>query len=253
MEATSPYKVVFTVPSGWTNADSVNVTVSINYLTGLAIEKLEYHMDGDWTDLTSKLSSGRTTIQVAENGTLTVRLTDPHGHVFTDETEINCFDMTAPAVNAGINGDELKIRATDTQSGVAGVQVNGLLFTTIDEGEISITVKDVLSKYEHLAVRAFDYAGNFSELVTIDNPYYEAPATSTPSPTGTPKTAATTSTADASASTAAVVTSTATANISAAVNGNSVVYVPEWTAAAVTATPAPVATPTPQVIYETVT
>ena len=41
-----------------------------------------------------------------------------------------------------------------------------------------------LLEYKQLAVRAYDYAGNFSDPVTLDNPYYVEP---TPEPTNTPK------------------------------------------------------------------
>lgn len=254
MENTSPYKVTFTVPNDWTGDDSANVKIQISYLSSMAATKVEYKQSGKWIDVTEKLNTnvdGNISIPITANGALTVRITDPHGHAFTEQTQIDCFDWSAPSVNAGINGEKLRIVATDTQSGVAGVQVNGLLFTTLDDGEISIIVKDVLSKYEHLAVRAFDYAGNFSEPVTLDNPYYEAPATPTPIPTNTPKPTKTPASGSAESTATAIPTATAVNTATAAPISGSVVYVPEWTASTITA--APVVTPTPQVIYETIT
>ena len=254
MESTSPYKVVFTVPSGWTGENSADVTVSVNYLSGLAVSKAEYKLDGGWIDMTDQLNGGKATISVSDNGTLTLRLMDPHGHAFKETVEISCFDRTAPVVTAKIDSDELQVHAQDSQSGVAGIQVNGLLFTTMSDGTLTITMTDTMNKYERLAVRAFDYAGNFSEPVTLDNPYYEPEATPTPIPTATPKTTSSTSGTTAEATAAASATPAATATQS---TGSSLIYVFTGDTTA-TATPAavvdePVATPTPQVIYETVT
>ena len=108
-------------------------------------------------------------------------------------TKIMCFDRTAPTVTAGISGEPLHIEAKDDLSGVAGIQVNGLLFTTLDGGKLDIHFNEVetLKSYEKLVVRAYDCAGNFSEAVTLKNPYY-GQATSKPTtvPTATPRPAA---------------------------------------------------------------
>ncbi len=44
-----------------------------------------------------------------------------------------------------------------------------------------------MNQFEKLAVRAFDYAGNFSEPVSLDNPHYVKPPEPTPMPTATAK------------------------------------------------------------------
>ena len=86
-----------------------------------------------------------------------------------------------------IDGEPLHIEATDDLSGVAGIQVNGLLFTALENGSIDVQFDEALRSYAKLAIRAYDFAGNFSQAVTLENPYYGYPATPTPAPTATPK------------------------------------------------------------------
>ena len=90
-------------------------------------------------------------------------------------------------MTAGIDGEPLHIEATDDLSGVAGIQVNGLLFTALENGSIDVQVDEALRSYAKLAIRAYDFAGNFSPAVILENPYYGYPATPTPAPTATPK------------------------------------------------------------------
>lgn len=49
---------------------------------------------------------------------------------------------------------------------------------------LDVRMEEPLLGYRQLAIRAYDYAGNFSEPVTLDNPYYTEP---TPEPTATSK------------------------------------------------------------------
>jgi hypothetical protein len=80
--------------------------------------------------------------------------------------------------------------------------VNGLLFTTLEDGVLDVRMEEPLNSYKQLAIRAYDYAGNFSDPVTLDNPYYSEPTptpkatkkptvtkepTATPAPTAAPK------------------------------------------------------------------
>jgi len=193
-EEITPYDVSFVLPSGWTNASRGTVTIQIADPGNLGLTKAEYNAGSGWQDVTTEYfmsRDGKINISVTENGTLNVRLTDPHGHVFEESTEVRCFDRIEPWLQASIRGENLHVQATDQDSEVAGIQVNGLLFTAIDNGTLDIHIPDVLSNYDHLAVRAFDYAGNFSDPVTIDNPYYVEP-TSTPQKTPKPTAASAT-------------------------------------------------------------
>ena len=99
----------------------------------------------------------------------------------------NSDDMMPPVVTASITGNILNVAVHDDSSGVAGVQVNSMLFTTIKDDVLEIELDQNMNKFEKLAVRAFDYAGNFSEPVSMENPLYVEPSETTPAPTATAK------------------------------------------------------------------
>lgn len=183
--AEEPFKVNFTVPGGWSNEESVEVSIRVEELTEAALTKLEYRAGKSWNDITqSYLNSadGRISVPVTDNLTLKVRITDGDNNQYTEEKEITCFDREPPKVKAVIDGGNLEILVKDALSGVGGVQVNGLLFTEAEGDSVTIPIADSLSRYERFAVRAFDYAGNFTEPVTLDNTLYEHPADPTPKP-----------------------------------------------------------------------
>ena len=89
-------------------------------------------------DVTEQAESGSFDLDVYDNGTLTVRVIDRQDGYHDGTAKIMCFDRTAPTVTAGISGEPLHIEAKDDLSGVAGIQVNGLLFTTLDGGKLDI-------------------------------------------------------------------------------------------------------------------
>lgn len=182
----SPYVISFVLPAAWTNAAKGTVTIQVVDNGNVGTQKIEYSVGGNWTDITTDYfmsHNGSININVTDNCRLAVRATDPHGHTFEENTEIRVFDRSEPTFQARINGENLHIQARDGDSGIAGIQVNGLLFTTVDNGVLDIRIPDTLSKYKHLAVRAFDYAGNFSDPVSMDNPFY---VESTSAPQNTP-------------------------------------------------------------------
>ena len=113
-----------------------------------------------------------------------VRRLDGTVNFMDEKKEIHIFDRLAPVVTAGFRDKLLHVEAPDDLSGAAGVQVNGLLFTTLENGQLDVRMEDLLLTYPQLAIRAYDYAGNFSEPITLDNPYYVAP---TPTPKATKK------------------------------------------------------------------
>ena len=199
-ETESPYTVTFVLPSGWTNTAKGTVTAQIKDPTGLGVQNVEYSLNGSWQDATREYmtsANGEIAITVRENCTVMLRITDPHGHTFEENAAVSTFDRTVPAIQASIEGEYLHVQSQDDGSGIGGIQVNGLLFTAIDNGVLNVRIPDVLSKYDHLAVRAFDYAGNFSNPVTLDNPFYQVatptqasqstPAPGTPDATATPE------------------------------------------------------------------
>ena len=183
------FKVEIKVPADWTNAKAKNIRVKITALTGSAWDKVKYRLDsGDWVEIKEKftLLDGYyyVDLEVTNNAVMTVRLLDAEGNFMDEKKEIRIFDRLAPVVTAGFNDKLLHVEAPDDLSGAAGVQVNGLLFTTLENGQLDVRMEDLLLTYPQLAIRAYDYAGNFSEPITLDNPYYVAP---TPTPKATKK------------------------------------------------------------------
>ena len=188
------FTVQITPPTGWRNTASAQACVDIADENGTGFKQVKVSTGGaGWMDVTEQAESGSFDFDVYDNGTLTVRVIDRQDGYHDGTAKIMCFDRTAPTVTAGISGEPLHIEAKDDLSGVAGIQVNGLLFTTLDGGKLDIHFNEVetLKSYEKLVVRAYDCAGNFSEAVTLKNPYY-GQATSKPTtvPTATPRPAA---------------------------------------------------------------
>ena len=91
-------------------------------------------------------------------------------------------DTTPPTVTATLSGDTLTVVAKDNDSGVAAVYVNEHRFSTLANGSATIKLKEYAGTGKQITVYATDTAGNRSASVLIDNPYYQAPA-STPAPT----------------------------------------------------------------------
>ena len=205
-ELTANFKIQIVVPTGWSNDDSEQAKVTIKDEGGTGFDKVEVRLaGGEWIDITGDAANGaEASVDVTRNGLLVVRITDPKGEYHREQAEVTCFDRHAPTVTAGIQNEMLHVETSDTQSGVAGIQVNGLLFTTLESGKLDVKIMDLLKDYKKLAVRAYDYVGNFSDTVNLDNPYYTEPtatpkptkkpssgssnkATATPKPTSTPK------------------------------------------------------------------
>ena len=237
--AESPFKVVFTVPSGWTNEESIEVSIRVEELTEAELTKLEYKTGKDWADITQSYKNaadGRISVSVADNLTLKVRLTDSDGNQYTEEKKIDCFDRDAPNVKAAIDGGNLEIIVTDSLSGVAGVQVNGLLFTSVEGDSVIIPIADSLSRYERFAIRAFDYAGNFTDPVTVENTLYEKAAETVKTETAEKE--------ESEEETTAAASSTAKTTVK---TGSSSVYVMDKTSP----TPTPVVETVVETVYET--
>ena len=187
-EGTSPYWIVITAPGGWTDSLGAVIRVTLTDRDSIGWQKIEYRMNqGNWTDCEDLFDENRAEITVRENGIFTLRVTDPSGQTYDETVEVTTIDRTPPVVCAGINGTTLHIDMRDDLSGIAGVQVNSLLFTTITGGTLDVELDQEMNQFERLAVRVFDYAGNFSEPVSMANPHYEKPADHTPKPTATPK------------------------------------------------------------------
>ena len=185
------YKITFGMPQGWSNAASVRVTLRVQDKRQCGWQKVEVRgaalQGGDWLDVTQRFvdaQDDKIQVDAVQNGQLLVRVTDPQGVLFTEEAMVRCFDRQAPVVSASFDANMLHVDAQDDLSGVAGIQINALLFTKLESGALNVRMEEALNQYEKLAIRAFDCAGNFSELITLENPYYMKP---TEAPTAAPK------------------------------------------------------------------
>ena len=246
-EECAPYRIVLTASGGWNRSNSAIITVSVKEEQNLGWYQMGYRMnDGDWTDCEQLFDKGKAEITVHENGTFTFRITDPHGHTFEESTCVAVIDRSAPTVQASITGTTLQIEVQDDLSGVAGVQVNSMLFTEQAGSIIRIALDDTLARYDTLSIRAFDYAGNFSEPVLLNNPCYEDNTRVTAAPTNSPKPTKQPNETKQPNSTAEItVQPTATKRPNGL--GGSLIYVNEETAPTAGTTQAP--SPTPIIQY----
>lgn len=184
----NPYRIVLVAPGGWTNNNGAEIKATIADKNNIGWQKIEYRLnDGSWIDCEDLFDNGKAEITVHENGVFMLRVTDPYDRTFEEMAQVESIDLAAPLVSASITSSVLHIDVQDELSGIAGVQINSLLFTTIEGSKLDIDLDDNMNKFEKLAVRAFDYAGNFSDPIMLDNPDYVKPVDPTPEPAATPK------------------------------------------------------------------
>ena len=192
--STEAYKITFGTPQGWSSAASARVTIRVQDKRQCGWQRVEIRgaalQNGEWLDVTQRFidaQDDKIQVDAVQNGQLLVRVTDPQGMLFTEEATVRCFDRQAPTVSASFDANMLlHVDAQDDLSGVAGIQINALLFTKLESGALNVRMEEALNQYEKLAIRAFDFAGNFSELITLENPYYAKPTeapTTVPQPT----------------------------------------------------------------------
>ena len=186
-EEANPYRIVLTAPGGWTNNNAAVIKVSITDRSNIGWQRIEYRMNsGGWLDCEDLFDQGKGEITVHDNGSFALRVTDPSGKTYEETATVTTIDLSAPTVTAEIYNQTLRIDVRDDLSGIGGVQVNSMLFTTVEGNVLEVELDQNMNKFEKLAIRAFDFAGNFSEPVTLENPHYEKPADPTPEPTITP-------------------------------------------------------------------
>ena len=82
-------------------------------------------------------------------------------------------DTSPPELAASLDGDTLKIESSDDHSGVEAVFVDGNRINSLTNGAATVTLKDYAGTEKQVSVYAQDYAGNRSETVKFNNPYYE--------------------------------------------------------------------------------
>lgn len=176
------YDITITPPSGW-YTDSADVSITIRDVYNTGWDSAVLLRGGEKTGIS--LTGERNTISISDNGAYTVRVTDPNGGVHEEALDIECFDTTAPTITAGIRDKVLHCEASDDQSGVYGITVDGNLYTTLHDGALDLRLEDYSGAGKTLSVTAIDNVGNRSPMAMIDNPYY-SDATPTPAATNAP-------------------------------------------------------------------
>ena len=81
-------------------------------------------------------------------------------------------DTVPPSIEASLTDGKVQIEAADDNSGVEAVYIDENRVNSLTDGKASVILKDYAGKEKSVSVYAVDYAGNHSETVKFDNPYY---------------------------------------------------------------------------------
>ena len=161
-------------PDGWHN-DKATVTFTVAdvaHTGNFEIAKIQAKVgqNGSWTDVTEDRK-----LEVSENCTVYVQVTDQKDHTYERSRAIKCFDTTKPTLNAAVSDGLLSVQVHDTDSGAKAVYVNGYEFTDLTNGTLNIRLQQFDAGYEYFTISAMDNAGNMSEIYKTANPYYTDP------------------------------------------------------------------------------
>ena len=160
------------VPDGWYN-DKARVTIAVRDAkdTGnFEIVKIEAKIgqNGSWQDITEDKY-----IEITENCSVYVQVTDQNNKVYSKNRSIRCFDRTNPTLNAAVSNGLLTIVGYDNDSGIKAFYVNGYEFTEFTNNTLNIRLQQFDTGYEYFTVQAMDNSGNMSEVYKTKNPYYD--------------------------------------------------------------------------------
>ena len=161
--------------TGWYN-DTAKILIDVenqsSVLVPPKISKIEAKQgsNGTWVDITDDMF-----LEINENCTVYVKITDSFDNEYEKSRLIKCFDTVAPTLNAAVNEGLLTVMTYDTESGVDAVYVNGYDYKPDDHGIVSIRLEKFDATYQNFYVYALDKAGNPSTVYTISNPYWTDP------------------------------------------------------------------------------
>ena len=167
------YKITVVSPAKW---QKDRATAKINIVdvngTGWANIRIVVATENGWqTVVDGDDQSAGYAVELRENATIHVSITDRAGNVQAKSEAISCFDSTPPTVKAGVSGEVICIEATDSTSGVAAGYVNGHKLkysgTTLDAN-----IREYADGRQQIAIYAVDLAGNVSQKVYVKNPFY---------------------------------------------------------------------------------
>jgi hypothetical protein len=171
------YTITIISPSGW-YTKAADVEIRIEDINGTGWKKVEAKIErgGSWIDLTDDLTErNRAKVEITENCTVYVTVTDKDGKAHTKSRYIECFDRTAPTIKAGIDGKLLRVEASDELSGVDAIYIDGDRYDDLTNGTLDVRLRDLDDDYKQISVQAVDNAGNKSKTVQLNNPNYKDP------------------------------------------------------------------------------
>ena len=179
------YEITMLPPEGWYLNRAV-MELNITDLNSTGWENVKILLNSIIL-IDGELPSGHMWIELKDNCTVKVIVTDPYGQEHSEKVEIRCFDHAAPMLKASIKGEYLWVEASDAESGIAAVQVNGTRYEAakLTDGKLKIHLKQYADAYEQLLVQAVDKLGNPSRAIALANPFFHN--TPTTAPTNTPK------------------------------------------------------------------
>lgn len=180
------YKITMVPPEGWYLNRAV-MELTITDLNGTGWENVKITLNS-LTLIDGELPSGHMWIELLDNCDVMVTVTDPYGQEHNEKVEIRCFDHTAPELRASIQGEFLQVEASDAQSGVAAIQINGTVYdhTSLTNGRLELSLKQYADAYEQLLVQAVDRVGNTSKALALANPFFLNTPAVTPNNTKKP-------------------------------------------------------------------
>ncbi len=180
------YEIVMVPPEGWYLNRAV-MELTIADLNGTGWENVKITLNS-LTLIDGELPSGHMWMELLDNCDVMVAVTDPYGQEHSKKVEIRCFDHTAPELKASIQGGILHAEASDAQSGVAAIQINGTVYdhTSLTNGRLELSLKQYADAYEQLLVQAVDRVGNTSKAIALANPFFHNTPAVTPNNTKKP-------------------------------------------------------------------
>ena len=180
------YEIGMVPPEGWYLNRAV-MELTIADLNGTGWENVKITLNS-LTLIDGELPSGHMWIELLDNCDVMVTVTDPYGQEHNEKVEIRCFDHTAPELRASIQGEFLQVEASDAQSGVAAIQINGTVYdhTSLTNGRLELSLKQYADAYEQLLVQAVDRVGNTSKALALANPFFHNTPAVTPNNTKKP-------------------------------------------------------------------
>lgn len=180
------YEITMVPPEGWYRNRAV-MELTITDLNGTGWENVKITLNS-LTLIDGELPSGHMWIELLDNCDVMVTVTDPYGQEHNEKVEIRCFDHTAPELRASIQGEFLQVEASDAQSGVAAIQINGTVYDTamLTNGRLELSLKQYADAYEQLLVQTVDRVGNTSKAIALANPFFHNTPAATPTNTKKP-------------------------------------------------------------------